>query len=601
MQKTGYSIYQRNNLERSSSPYLVQHAGNPVWWQEWTGDVVKYAVEVNKPLFVSVGYATCHWCHVMANEAFSDEETAAYLNDTYICIKVDREQRPDIDQFMMDFINRQNGTGGWPLNVFLTPELHPVYALTYAPGRNTPGMHSFISIAQKVYEFYEKNIDKIPEFTGIENRPPVIGENSLVRLLSDYYDPENGGFGSSHKFPPHSTLLFLLYQMSIDESPSIRTICTKTLDTMLLRGLNDHLQGGIFRYCVDTEWTIPHFEKMLYDQAMALWVFSLAFRMTGREGYRRMSEKILECLQESFETDGMYISAHDADTDHHEGLTYLWSYDQLREVLSPEEFSAFSDSYHITSHGNFEGSNHLVRTNEKPLEEIEEKLLRIRRTRKQPSRDDKILCGTNALTAVSMIQAARYLDNPSLEGKASKLVRNIKTRFWKGRSLGHSIYSGILQEQPFLFDAAALLTAVTLLYEEDSGWSAFMDDLADYVRSFREGEKWIESRTIDFPPVYASWFDHPVPSSVSLARFGLARYEVLKGRDLPAMEYRQPFQSDFSNLNAMIHNGLFHIFTSNDFLEWSKLPVNSIQLRGKHEQDCYMGVCSPLTGHGPSL
>jgi uncharacterized protein YyaL (SSP411 family) len=322
--------------------------------------------------------------------------------------------------------------------------------------------------------------------------------------------------------------------------------------------------------------------------------------MTGRGVYRLMSEKILVCLQDSFETEGMYISAHDADTDHHEGLTYLWSYDQLREVLSPEEFSAFSDSYHITSHGNFEGSNHLVRTNEKPLEEIEEKLLRIRRKRMQPSRDNKILCGTNALTAVGLIQAARYLDNPSLEGKASELVRNIKTRFWNGRSLGHSIYNGILQEQTFLFDAAALLTAVTLLCEEDTGWSAFMDDLADYVRSFREGEKWIESRTSDFPPVYASWFDHPVPSSVSLARFGLARYEVLKGKDLHTLEYRQPFQSDFSNLNAMIHNGLFHIFTSNDFFEWSKLPVNSIQLRGKHEQDCYMGVCSPLTGHGPS-
>lgn len=598
-QKTGFPPFHRNNLDRSSSPYLIQHSGNPVWWQEWNSDVLKYAIEVNKPLFVSVGYATCHWCHVMAAEAFSDEATAAFLNQHFISIKIDREQRPDIDQFMMDFINRQTGSGGWPLNVFLTPTLHPVYALTYAPARDTSTMNSFLSLAGKVLEFYNQNGDKIPAFPQTANIPDVAEDDAPERILSNYYDQENGGFGTNHKFPPHSTLLYLLYQLSVGESPSLSTICTKTLDAMMLRGLNDHLQGGIYRYCVDREWTIPHFEKMLYDQAMSLWTFSLAYKVTGKSGYKKMSEKILKCLNESFDRNGLFISAHDADTEHHEGLTYLWSYDQLDQALDPDEFERFRESYHITREGNFEGKTHLIRTNDNPLDEIEAKLLRIRRERIQPSTDDKVLSGINALTAVAMIHAARYLDNPLTEGTAAKLVTRLRRTFMKGSSLGHSLYSCNIQEQPFLFDAAALLYAVTLLFENDDGWGSFMDEMAKYVLSFREGESWIESKASDFPPVYASWFDHPVPSSVSMAEMSISRYELLRGKDLEPLGYRQPFQCDFYNINVMLHNGLFHVCTSNEVLDWSLLPVNSVQVRGAHEQDCYMGVCRPLNVHGP--
>lgn len=590
--------FHRNNLAMSSSPYLLQHRDNPVWWQEWKSDVLKYASELGKPLFVSVGYSTCHWCHVMASEAFSDEETAAFLNGNFVSIKVDREQRPDIDQFLMDFITRQTGSGGWPLNVFLTPSLHPVYALTYAPVKETSNFYSFISIAQKILDFYNRNKDKIPEFPRIENKPAVVGETSLVRILSDYYDPENGGFGNNHKFPPHSTLLYLLYQMSVDDSPSIRTICTKTLDAMMMRGLNDHLQGGIFRYCVDPEWTIPHFEKMLYDQAMSLWVYSLAYRVTSVQRYGKMAEKILRCLQESFLRNGLFITGHDADTEHHEGMTYVWSIDQLEDILTPGELNRFMEVYHITPSGNFEGSNHLIRTSDEPLDEIEEKLLEARRKRVQPDSDDKVLSGLNALTAAAMIHAARFLDNPLLEGKASRLVTRIRNTFWRGNYLGHSMFNCIIQEQSFLFDAATLLFAVTLLYEGDDTWGSFMDDLAKNVMTFREDSKWIESKAADFPPVYASWFDHPIPSSAAMAEAAMARYNLLKGTDVEQKEYLQPFQSDFYNLNVMVTNGMFHVFTSHEILDWNTLPVNSIQTRGIHEQDCYMGVCSPLKIHG---
>lgn len=584
----------RNNLDKSSSPYLLQHTGNPVWWQEWSDGLIRHAIETDTPVFVSVGYATCHWCHVMADGAFSDEETAKWLNQHFICIKVDREQRPDIDQYMMDFISRQDGRGGWPLNVFLTPELNPVYALTYAPAKSDSSMYSFLSIAEQVYDYIRNHRDQIAPFPPVEKEPSILGENSVTRILSDYYDPENGGFGGGHKFPPHSTLLYLLYQLNIDDSPSIRTIIAKTLDSMMMRGLHDHLQGGIFRYCVDAEWTIPHFEKMLYDQAMALWVYSLAYRNTGNEDYKRMGEKIVDCLYDSFEKDGLFVSAHDADTEHSEGSVYLWSYDELKETLPAEEFSRLSSVYYISPNGNFENLNHLIRKNNRRIDDIENRLLSVRRQRTQPSVDEKILCGINSLVAISLIQASRYFDDQNLLKKGESVVDKIRSVFWDGKLLSHSMYDGKLQDQTFLSDAAAFLAAVTFLYEENESWGGLMEDLALYVESFREDGRWIESKVTDFPTVFASWFDHPFPSSVSLSEWSITRYSLLRGKEIEPSEFREPFMSDFYNIASMLKNGFFHVYTTSEFLAWNLLPANSLQIRGIHEQDCYMGVCRPL-------
>jgi uncharacterized protein YyaL (SSP411 family) len=481
----------RNNLDKSSSPYLRQHISNPVWWQEWSEEIVRHAASVKKPVLVSVGYATCHWCHVMAAGAFSDLPTARFLNDHFICIKIDREQRPDIDQYMMDFINSQNGRGGWPLNVFLTASMKPVYALTYAPAEPGSSSYSFLSIAEKVFAFTEAHKDDIPSFAQVEARPETADETSLMETLSAYYDETYGGFGTGQKFPSHTTLLFLLYNLGVKEDSAVRRMCIRTLDAMCLRGLNDHLQGGIFRYCVDREWTIPHFEKMLYDQAMALWTYSLAYRVLRKEEYRGMAGKIIKCLDESFLDNGLYISAHDADTDHEEGTTYLWDYEQLKNELDPEEFIRFSDSYMIGKEGNFDGSNHLIRLNGNSLADIEEKLLSIRRHRAKPSRDDKILCGINALLAISLIQAGRLLDDPGQEEKAVSLINNLIRLFWDGQTLSHSSWNGLLQRQSFLSDAAPLLTALSMLYENDSKWERLMTEMAGYTESFREGDVWI--------------------------------------------------------------------------------------------------------------
>ena len=587
-------VLSRNNLDKSSSPYLLQHTANPIFWQEWSDDLMKYAAEKRKLLFVSVGYSTCHWCHVMAAEAFSDDKTARYLNEHFICIKIDREQRPDIDQFLMDFINRQNGRGGWPLNVFMTPDLSPVFALTYAPEVSRNSMRSFLSVAEKILEYFEANRDKIPPFESIENKPDQANEQSLTETLSKYYDADNGGFGNGQKFPPHSSLLFLLYQFGIEDSPLIKTICIKTLDAIMMRGLNDHLQGGIFRYCIDNEWTIPHFEKMLYDQAMALWYYSLAYKVLGNEVYKLMAEKILKCLDECFKNDGLYIAGHDADTDHEEGLTYLWSYGQLEKELLPEEFSKLTAAYYLNTSGNFEGLNHLLRKNNTPLNDIEDRLLHIRMKRKQPSKDTKIISGLNALVAIAMIQAGRNLEKSELEEKAGELVHSILDRFYVEKTLGHSYFNGVMQKQSFLFDSAALLTAISMLCENDNSWSNLMTEMTLCVEKFKEDGKWIESYPEDFPKVYASWLDHPIPSSVSMAEMGLTRVALLRGKETDVKQYREPFQSDFYNITAMMTNGLFHIYTSEKFIPWNLLPANSLQVRGKHQQDCFGGTCRPL-------
>lgn len=627
--------WMRNNLSSSSSPYLRQHAGNPIWWQEWGIDTLAYAVAARKPLLVSVGYATCHWCHVMAGEAFSDPETADYMNANFVNIKVDREQRPDIDQYLMNFIQAQTGSGGWPLNVFLTHDQKPVHAVTYAPLQTSGYRHSFLDIAKAVIEFLEKQSARIVPFILTEQEAPRADAQKLTVTLSEYFDDESGGFGPGQKFPPHSTLLFMLYSMVIsgngnkpgeasglkwegtglsaepDEvtstaegntaSPSNRKgdhvvlteMVTTTLDAMMMRGLNDHLQGGIYRYCVDREWTIPHFEKMLYDQAMALWSYSLAYRVTGRESYRTMAEKISRCLGETFLRDGLYVSAFNADTDHKEGATYLWSMEELAALLTPDELKRFREVYDVTEKGNFEGLNHLLRISEDRIEDIEEKLLTARRQRTQPSCDDKILSGLNALTAVALTQAGRQLDRPDLQAAAVTLVWRLLETFWDGLSLSHSYYDGVLQQQSYLSDAAALLLAVSMLYEDDPSWGEMMNTLADYVRSFREADgRWIESDAEDFRKIYASWFDHPVPSAVSLAETALTRVAMLTGADVNPAVYRRPYQSDFYNINVLMAWDLFYLYTTREPLPWGSIPVNSLQRRGEPETVCHDRVCN---------
>ncbi len=585
---------QRNNLDRTNSPYLRQHRDNPVWWQEWSEETLAAAREQRLPLFVSVGYSTCHWCHVMANEAFSDPATADFLNRHFICVKVDRETRPDIDQYLMRFAYEQNGSGGWPLNVFLAPDLRPIFALTYAPASARGNMLPLRAVAGKVLEYYAAHADEVQPFAFVPDKPEPAPEDRLPAELLAGLDPLHGGFGPGPKFPPHSTLLYMLYRLCVEPHPGLEHACRLTLDAMRRGGLHDHLQGGFFRYCVDREWAIPHFEKMLYDQALGLWCFALGHRVLGDEAHRETSAGIVRCLEETFAMGDLFATAIDADTGHREGATYVWRYDEIRSALTAGEFRRFAASYRLPEKGNFEGAIHLARTNDRPLRDSEERLLALRRKRRQPFRDEKVLCGVNALAACALVQAARLLDRPSWEQRAATIVKKLLKVFWDGSFLAHSLAGGVVQRQGFLSDAGALLLALTMLRESDAGWDGAMNALAGYTASFRREGRWIESSHADFQVVAASWFDHPVPSSVSLAALGLARAAVLNGGAPERLDYLRPHQSDFFNVAALFSQGLFHQIHSREALAWGRLPVNSIQLRGEPEADCYRGECRPL-------
>lgn len=544
--------FDRNNLDLAGSPYLLQHAGNPVWWQEWSRGTVDEASKRDVPIFVSSGYATCHWCHVMAAGAFSDDATARYLNARFMCVKVDREERPEIDHYLMEYLTATTGSGGWPLNAFLTPDLRPLLAFTYLPPEAERGMPGLIDVAKSVSRTWREESRDAPSFMPSGDLPRPVSQDRILPALGSMFDPRSGGFGRGAKFPPHCSLLYLLHSLEVHDSPKAEGMSRKTLDAMRLGGLNDHLQGGVFRYCVDEQWRIPHFEKMLYDQAMALWCYSLAASVLEDGGYATMAGSVARCLEECFERDGLFVSAFDADTDHQEGGTYLWEYEELETLLTAGEFLELRRIYEIEREGNFEGRIHLVKRIDKELPGVADKLLEIRRKRPQPGADTKILCGNNALAAMALAEAGRLLQNEKLASKARVVTKRLIGEFWDGRRLAHCISGGALQEQSFLFDAAALLAAVAVLAEGDPSLQGVAEDLTWYVETFNGPDGWVESRPEDFHHVPAGVFDHPVPSSTSMAEYALTKAAFIGGRNLESPVYRQPFSADFFNVTALV-------------------------------------------------
>ncbi|MFP4482373.1 MAG: thioredoxin domain-containing protein [Thermovirgaceae bacterium] len=543
----------RNNLDSARSPYLLQHAGNPVWWQEWGKGIIEEASRRDVPIFVSSGYATCHWCHVMAAGAFSDDNVAEYLNSHFVCVKVDREERPDIDHYLMDFLTATTGSGGWPLNAFLTPRLEPIFAFTYLPAQTEGGMPGLLDVAKGLNRVWREEQLDAAVFMPSAALPDPVSREQVLPALKRLFDHRSGGFGRGAKFPPHCSLLYLLHLLEKEESPAAGAMCRKTLDAMRLGGLNDHLQGGLFRYCVDERWHIPHFEKMLYDQAMGLWCYSLAASVLKEEAYASTAETVARCLGECFEREGLFLAAFDADTQHEEGGTYLWGYDELESLLSREDFRELKRVYHIEPGGNFEGRIHLVKRVDENLPEIEAKLLETRRERPQPEADTKILCGNNALAVMALSEAGYLLQKKTFSQMADSMGKRLLDVFWDGRRLAHCVSRGALQEQSFLFDAAALLAAVLTLAKENPQLRSVSVDLASYVESFRGPEGWVESRPDDFHHVPASVFDHPVPSGAAMAEYALVRAALLEGKDPGTPVYRQPLSADFFNVTALVN------------------------------------------------
>ncbi|MBI2668319.1 thioredoxin domain-containing protein [Candidatus Woesearchaeota archaeon] len=577
--------FQRNNLDNALSPYLQQHKNNPVFWQEWSKEALEFAKQHQKLLFISIGYSACHWCHVMAEEAFSNQPIAHFLNEHFLSLKVDREQRPDIDHYFMSFIQAAQGQGGWPLNVFCTMDLMPLVAMTYVPAEEKYGLAGFLEVLKEVKEGYEKHKTPVKAFTPSPPSLIQLPEDHVIQLILNHFNAATAAFGPGAQFPPHCTLLFLLHYDEQTKSLKVRQLLGKLLDVIAARGLHDHLQGGFFRYCVDENWNIPHFEKMLYDQAMLLWVYSLGYKVLKRPAYKIIAEKIIRCLEDSFAGEGMYYAGIDADTGHQEGETYLWTKEELQQALPPEEFEKFSGLYSIEE--NFEGKIHLIKQGLTFLPEIEEKLLKIRKKRKHPSVDRKYITSWNALTGISLLLAGRYLKNTSAREKALSLFNALAQQQVKNGQVVHSSLAGKLQAGAFLEDYASLLLFATYVYEETGKHQELMVSSSKELKNFKK-TFWIESITEDFIPIPAQNFDHPLPSSTALAELAQWRFAAVLKNKAGKQFYYSPLQHDGLNLLAVLSRHT-HIVQTPHLISWDALPINCIQLPGKELQDFYHG------------
>jgi uncharacterized protein len=429
-----------NRLINETSPYLLQHAHNPVDWHPWGEEAFEKARRENKPLLVSIGYSACHWCHVMERESFENEQIAAIVNETCVPVKVDREERPDVDAIYMNACVMMTGQGGWPLNAFVTPDLKPFFVGTYFPPDARYGRPGFAELMQRIREAWSLEGDQLAKQAAtlhehLSDANDTGGRGAIdqdildraVREATAHFDIKNGGFGNAPKFPPDQRLALLLAAHHDLKSEAALSMATKTLDAMAQGGMYDQLGGGFARYSVDEHWLIPHFEKMLYNQALLVPVYLDAFLITGKPLYKRVAAETLEwVLRDMRAPEGMFCSALDADSEGEEGKYYVWKIDEIDSILSREEAPLFIQYYNLTGRGNFEhGTNnpHVPVSAEEfakkrgqteeqflaELEPIKQKVLAVRAKRIPPGTDDKCLTSWNGLMITAFCRAYQVL------------------------------------------------------------------------------------------------------------------------------------------------------------------------------------------------
>ncbi|NUS63844.1 MAG: thioredoxin domain-containing protein, partial [Saccharothrix sp.] len=413
-----------NRLASSTSPYLLQHAGNPVHWHPWSAEAFEEARERGVPVLLSVGYAACHWCHVMAHESFEDEATAAYMNEHFVNVKVDREERPDVDAVYMAVTQALSGHGGWPMTCFLTPDGEPFYAGTYYPPSPRPGLPSFRQVLEAIDHAWREQGDEVRESAaGIVAQlafKPLprstvdddVLSGAVVSLLG-HFDRANAGFGGAPKFPPSMVLEFLLRHHERTGSVEALSMARATCGAMADGGLYDQLAGGFARYSVDAAWVVPHFEKMLYDNALLLRVYTHLSRRDDDPRYRRVARETAEFLIRDLGTaEGGFAASLDADTEGVEGSTYVWTPAQLVEVLGLATGARAAALYGVTDEGTFEHGTSTLRMLGTPDPEIAARLLEARDRRPQPGRDDKVVTAWNGLAIAALAEAGAVLGEP---------------------------------------------------------------------------------------------------------------------------------------------------------------------------------------------
>lgn len=480
-----------NRLAKEKSPYLLQHAYNPVDWYPWSDEAFEKAQRENKPIFLSIGYSTCHWCHVMERESFEDEEVARLLNNHFVAIKVDREERPDIDHIYMTVCQAMTGQGGWPLTIIMTPEQKPFLAGTYFPKRARWGRKGMIEILEEVRDRWQDSRDKIMN-TGISiteylqslgnQEEKELGWDTLEEAFKQHlssFDPHYGGFGDAPKFPTPHHLTFLLRYGKERKNKKALEMVTRTLDAMANGGIYDHIGFGFARYSVDEMWLVPHFEKMLYDNALLAYAYLEAYQVTGEKRYAGIVREIFTYVERTMTSpEGGFYSAEDADSEGIEGKFYIWTPEEIMEVLGEVEGEWFCKYYNVTPQGNFEGMNIINRihpnitdvryrpyVDEKTrieidpvkLAELRNKLYLAREKRVHPHKDDKILTGWNGLMIVALAKAAKVLQEPKYAHKAERNLDFLHKHLLRedGRLLaryrdGEAAFLGYLDDYAYL-------------------------------------------------------------------------------------------------------------------------------------------------------
>jgi uncharacterized protein YyaL (SSP411 family) len=562
------SNFHENRLDRETSPYLLQHKNNPVAWWAWGPEALAEAKQANKPILLSVGYAACHWCHVMAHESFEDADTAAVMNDLFVNIKVDREERPDIDQIYMAALHHLGEHGGWPLTMFLTPAGEPIWGGTYFPKTSRYGKPAFVDVLREISRIFREEPDKIERnrtalMARLEAAARPAGSVTLgkaeldnaARQLVGLIDPVNGGTRGAPKFP--QAALFELLWRAGSRTGEARYFAAVdiTLDHICEGGIYDHLGGGFSRYSVDERWLVPHFEKMLYDNAQLLELLAVAHKRNGSALYRQRAHETVEWLKREMTTaEGAFSASLDADSEGEEGKFYVWSLAEVMQTLGAEDGEFFARHYDVTPGGNFEGHNILNRlkrphpqagqgreadaNDEARLTALRAKLLAVRDKRVRPGLDDKVLADWNGLMIAALANAGLLFEEPAWIEMAARAFAFIARAMVRGDRLGHSWRQGQLKFPGLASDFAAMIRAALALYEA-TGRHDYLDRALAWQRALDRDYANVETGSYYLTAADAEGLvvrpaatsDEATPNHNAVAAQNLIRLAALAGDD----------------------------------------------------------------------
>jgi len=559
-----------NRLIHETSPYLLQHAHNPADWYPWGEEALTRAKKEDKPILLSIGYSSCHWCHVMEKESFENEAIAGIMNERFVNIKVDREERPDLDEIYMHAVQVMTGSGGWPMTVFLTPDLVPFHAGTYFPPEDRRGMPGFPKVLVTVSDYYKTHREEIKEMeTQMKDALHQIVEivpsketldskvfSKAFQVSESQFDPIYGGFGGAPKFPNSMTLSFLLRYWKSEGSKKALDIVEMTLEKMAHGGIYDHLGGGFHRYSVDDRWLIPHFEKMLYDNALLSRTYFEAYQVTQKERYRRVGEETLNyILREMKSPEGGFYSTQDADSEGEEGKFYVWTREGIKEVLGKEKGTPFCAYYGVAQQGNFEGGTSVLSiasTLEKVsqlygipvtdlgevLEGARQRLYAEREKRVKPNRDEKILASWNGLMISGFVDGFKVTGNEKYLNGAKKAARFILHEMKKEGCLMRVFNKGKSQVKGYSEDYAFFIQALIDLYEAtfEIEWLKEADELnRRMIHQFwdeRDGGFFFSGKENESLIARSkNPYDNVIPSANSVAVFNLIRLGYLFGEE----------------------------------------------------------------------